>query len=172
LELNGVTFQGGFTTDVFGIVTGGDSQATYYAGLMDFGATADLEKILGWRGGSFQTTWLWISGNGPESPLSGQYLPLSGIAGYPTLRMLELWFEQDLWESKASLRLGQITADSEFLAADRFRQHPERRTRKPDGNARRAARRFTGRLVGDAPRGVPGECFCAGRKPLWLRLQP
>lgn len=93
LELNGVTFQGGFTTDVFGIVTGGDSQATYYAGLMDFGATADLEKLLGWRGGSFQTTWLWLSGNGPESPLGGQYLPLSGIAGYPTLRMLELWFE-------------------------------------------------------------------------------
>jgi porin len=118
LESNGVTFQGGFTTDVFGIVTGGDSQATYYAGLMDFGATADLEKILSWRGGSFQTTWLWISGNGPESPLSGLYLPLSGIAGYPTLRLLELWLEQDLSGGKASLRAGQLAADSEFLVSD------------------------------------------------------
>ena len=46
------------------------------------------------------------------------------IAGFNTLRMLELWFQQDFFQrgdgeaSGLSIRLGQLTADKEFIISD------------------------------------------------------
>jgi len=118
IEAHGVAFNSGYTCDVLGVVAGGGPDGTFYAGLLDFGVNADFEKLLGWEGASFQTTWLWLSGSGPADQLANSPLGLSGIAGYPTLRMLELWFQQEFHDGKISLRFGQLAADSEFLVSD------------------------------------------------------
>ena len=46
------------------------------------------------------------------------FLTISNIAGFNTFRNFELWFQQNLWEDKISLRLGQLAADSEFVISD------------------------------------------------------
>ena len=65
-----------------------------------------------------KTTWLWLSGRDASEDLAGNFLTISNIAGFNTLRMMELWFQQNLLEDKISLRLGQLTADSEFVISE------------------------------------------------------
>jgi porin len=120
----GLEISGGYTAEVWGNTTGGLKQGAVYTGLLDFGATLDLEKLIGWKGASISTTWLWLSGRDASEDLVGNFLTISNIAGFNTLRMLELWFQQDFVPREdegapgLSIRVGQITADSEFVISD------------------------------------------------------
>ncbi len=118
LQDKGVEIFGGYTAEVWGNTTGGLEQGTVYTGLLDFGVNLDLEKAIGWQGASVSTTWLWLSGRDASEDLVGNFLTISNIAGFNTLRMLELWFQQNLLDDKISFRLGQLTADSEFVISD------------------------------------------------------
>lgn len=60
----------------------------------------------------------WLSGSDASADLVGNCLTVSNIAGRNTLRMFDLWLQQELWDGKASIRLGQFSADSEFLGSD------------------------------------------------------
>lgn len=118
LQDKGIDITGGYTAEVWGNTTGGLKQGTVYTGLLDFGATVDLEKLVGWQGASVSTTWLWLSGRDASEDLVGNFLTISNIAGFNTLRMMELWFQQNLFDDKLSIRIGQLTADSEFVISD------------------------------------------------------
>ncbi|MFZ4776737.1 MAG: carbohydrate porin, partial [Terrimicrobiaceae bacterium] len=118
LSDKGVEIFGGYSVEVWGNTTGGLKTGTVYTGLLDFGAGVDLEKAIGWQGGSVSTTWLWLSGRDASEDLAGNFLTISNIAGFNTLRMFELWFQQELLDDKISIRLGQLSADSEFLISD------------------------------------------------------
>jgi porin len=125
LSDHGLEFFGGYTAEVWGNTTGGIKRGTVYTGLLDFGANLDFEKMVGWQGASFSTTWLWFSGRDASEDLAGNFLTVSNIAGFNTLRMLEMWFQQDFWQRDGdgkpaglSIRLGQLTADSEFIISD------------------------------------------------------
>ncbi len=118
LQDRGVEIFAGYTVEVWGNTTGGEKRGAVYTGLLDFGMELDLEKLAGWNGASVSTTWLWISGKDASEELVGNFLTISNIAGFQTLRMMELWFQQNLWEDKISIRLGQLTADSEFVISD------------------------------------------------------
>ena len=84
----------------------------------------DLEKLVGWKGARVRTRWLWLSGRDASKDLVGNFLTISNIAGFNTLRMGELWFQQDLFPHGddglpgLSLRVGQMMADSEFVISD------------------------------------------------------
>ena len=114
----GVEVFGGYTAEVWGNTTGGLTQGTVSTGLLDFGVNLDLEKAVGWRGASVSTTWLWLSGRDASEDLVGNFLTVSNIAGFNTLRMLDLWFQQTLLDDKVSLRVGQLAADAEFVISD------------------------------------------------------
>ena len=118
LEDRGVSLFGSYTCEVWGNTTGGLKTGSVYTALLEFGAEVDLEKLAGWSGGSVGTSWLWLSGRDASEDLVGNFLTISNIAGFNTLRMMELWFQQNFLEDKISLRLGNITADSEFLVSD------------------------------------------------------
>ena len=118
LSDKGVEIFGGYTAEVWGNAAGGLKTGSVYTGLLNFGVEADLEKALGWQGASVRTTWLWLSGRDPSEDLVGNFLAISNIAGFNTLRMFELWFQQNLLDDKSSLRFGQLSADSEFLISD------------------------------------------------------
>ena len=118
LQDRGVEFFGGYTAEVWGNTNGGVKDGAVYTGLLDFGLELDLEKSIGWSGATVSTTWLWLSGRDASEDLVGNFLTISNIAGFNTLRMLELWFEQNVWDDKITLRLGQLTADSEFVISD------------------------------------------------------
>lgn len=118
LSDHGIEIFGGYTAEVWGNTSGGLKTGSVYTGLLDFGAEVDLEKAAGWKGASMQTTWLWLSGRDASGDLAGNFLTISNIAGFNTLRMFGLWFQQNLLEDKISIRLGQLSADSEFLISE------------------------------------------------------
>lgn len=118
LSDHGIDIFGGYTAEVWGNTTGGVNTGAVYTGMLDFGTELDLEKIMGWKGAKISTTWLWISGQDASADLVGNFLTISNIAGFNTLRMMDLWFQQNLLDDKISIRLGQMTADAEFVISD------------------------------------------------------
>src|SRR6516164_9344808 len=111
----GIVFLGTEQVEGWGNTTGGLERGTVYTGLLKLGLNLDLEKAVGWCGSSVGTTWFWLSGRDASADLVGNFLTISGIAGFNTVRMFELWFQQNLLNDKISLRLGQLTADTEFI---------------------------------------------------------
>jgi porin len=118
MENCGVNFLGNYQAEIWGNTTGGSKRGTVYTGLIKFGLNLDLEKAAGWCGASLSTTWLWLSGRDASKDLVGNFLTISGNAGFDTLRMFELWFQQNLLRDTISLRLGQLSADTEFVTSE------------------------------------------------------
>lgn len=118
LEEHGVTLNAGYSAEVWGNTTGGVETGAVYTGLLDFGAELDLGKLAGLQGLTAGTTWLWLSGKDASADLVGNFLTVSNIAGFNTLRMFELWLEQEFFDGRASLKIGQLAPDGEFLVSD------------------------------------------------------
>jgi porin len=115
LAAQGVTYGINYIGDALGNVSGGLSQGTTYAGRAEFLVDADLEKLARWKGGAFHFNVYQIHGEGLSSHEIGNLMPASNVDAMPATRLYEAWFEQKIADGKASLRLGQIAADSEFI---------------------------------------------------------
>ena len=118
LSDHGVEIFGTYTAEVWGNTSGGIDQGAVYTGLLTFGAEVDLEKAIGWSGATVSTSWIWLSGRDASEDLVGNFLTISNLAGFNTLRMFDLWFQQNLLDDKISMRVGQFSADSEFIISD------------------------------------------------------
>ena len=119
LKDKGFTFTGTYIADFLGNASGGARRKTTYAGRLDLGMDIDLETLVDWSGArihanAFQTTGRGLSG----SALGNNFLKPSSVEAQPATRLYTLWLEQAFWSDKASLRLGQIAADDEFLVSD------------------------------------------------------
>ena len=114
----GITFPISYTGEVLGNVSGGYRRGAIYEGLLSVGALFDLEKLVGWKGGSFLVSGLYPHG----SSVSGEYVhdfnSVSSIDAFDSLRLYEAWFQQEFVDGKVSIRLGQILADTEFFVSD------------------------------------------------------
>jgi porin len=115
---HGVQIFGNYTVEVWGNTVGGLKQGALYTGLLGFGANVDLEKLIGWKGATIHNNWFWLSGRDASGDLAGNFLTISDIAGFDTLRMDELWLQQNLLDDRISIRLGQIRADTEFVISE------------------------------------------------------
>ena len=110
----GITFNTQYLAEVWGNALGGESTGTVYTGLMSLQGNVDLQKLLGWQGASVSTRWYWLSGQDISAEHVGNIFTVSNIAGFPTFRMNELWFQQKFLNDRISIRAGQLGADSEF----------------------------------------------------------
>ena len=110
----GITFNAQYVAEVWGNPTGGVSTGAVYTGLMSLQGNVDLQKLLGWRGASFSTRWYWLSGQDISAEHVGNIFTVSNIAGFRTVRMNELWLQQNFLGDRVSIRVGQMGADSEF----------------------------------------------------------
>jgi porin len=118
LEDRGVEFISTYTGQVWGNLAGGQQTGAAYLQVLQFGLNADLEKAVGWRGGSFRTTWLWNTGEQPSVSLVGSNFAISGIEYPASLRALDLWLQQKLVDDALTLRAGLFNADAEFTVSD------------------------------------------------------
>jgi porin len=118
LEDRGCQFIATYTSQTWGNVTGGVRQGATYGGLLQFGAELDLGKLVGWKGGSFNTTWLWIHGGNPTTSLTGAPFPASGIEAPNGFRALDLWFQQKFPGEVLTLRAGLFNADRDFTISE------------------------------------------------------
>ena len=113
----GITFNIQYIAEIWGNPVGGVSNGTVYTGLLTFQGDIDLQKLFGWQGASFSTRWYWLSGQDISAEHVGNILTVSNIAGFNTVRMNELWFQQKFLGDRISIRAGQMGADSEFYVS-------------------------------------------------------
>jgi porin len=116
----GVVFNFTYTADGFGVVSGGIRRGVLYNGLLDLGTDIDLEKLAGWKGGHFHVNAIYPHGANGSAEYVGDIGTFSNIEAYDTGRLYEVWLEQSFFEDRFSLRVGQITFDSEFAVLDAY----------------------------------------------------
>lgn len=104
-----------YTGEVFGLLSGGATTGASYEDLIDLEVNADLEKLVGWKGGSAHVSLLQIDNGGRNAAdLVGSLTDPSNIDASPTFRLFTVYLEQELGRA-GSFRAGQIAADDEFL---------------------------------------------------------
>ena len=114
----GFAFSPVLIAEVMGNVSGGDRRGVIFDGVLNLGLDIDLERLTNWwSGGSIHANALWIFGPSLSSQYIGDFGNTSNIAGYNTIRLQELWFEQSFWLQRASLRIGMLAADAEFFTS-------------------------------------------------------
>lgn len=118
LEDAGITFGLRAIGDLSRNPVGGLQQGRAFSGLMQFDTDFDLEKLMGWEGGTFHAGAFFIGGRGLSGKFVGNLMPISNIEADPAGRLAEVYFMQTLFDGALSFKIGQIAADSEFATAE------------------------------------------------------
>ena len=114
----GIEFGFSSVNEVWGNTVGGLKTGAVATGVIQLATAVDFEKLMDWKGGSFYSRWLCLTGEDPSATMLGNLLGVSSIAGYDTFRNAELWMQQKFLGDQVSLRAGQLTLDSEFVISD------------------------------------------------------
>lgn len=111
----GVDFQLQEQSEVWANLTGGLKQGATYDGLTTASVRLDLEKLIGWTGGSFYVSAEQIHGRGPSANLTGNEQLVSSLEATRDTKLYDLWVEQRLPGDRLSVRVGQEGANDEFM---------------------------------------------------------
>jgi porin len=121
LAERGVTFGFVHTTELLSNLRGGIRRGTVFDGKLEAMVGIDFGRLAGFDGLSFYSNSFQLHGSsGPNRSLIGGLNTISNIEALPTTRLSEIWFEQQFWGGKASLRAGQLVTDTEFLVSQYF----------------------------------------------------
>lgn len=113
----GVTYVVTYIGEGLGSARGGLRQGAVYGGRLDTSLDIDLERLAGWPGARFHTDFFQIHGHGLSARYVNNLTTVSGIEALPATRLFELWVDQRLFEDRLSIKVGQISADTEFAIA-------------------------------------------------------
>ncbi len=107
-----------YINEVLDVVSGGLARRASYEGRLDLSIDADLEKLTGWKGATAHATIYQIHAT-PRTAADnvGSITNPSNISAEQTTRLFTLWFQQNWWDDRVSLRAGQLAADDEFLTS-------------------------------------------------------
>lgn len=114
---HGVTYSLTYIGEVLGVVSGGQRRGSIYEGRLDGQLDVDLGKLAGLQGLAFHANAYQIHGHGLSRYYLANLFVTSGIEALSSTRLYELWFEQKLFDGKASIRAGQLAADTEFIVS-------------------------------------------------------
>ena len=113
-EQKGASFTAEYTGEVFGNLAGGYKRGSTYAGLIRASLKLDLAKLLCWNGATIYGSMLYPHGDGLTNSFTRDFNRLSNIDAYNSVRLFELWFQQEFCNDLFSIRIGQMSADQEF----------------------------------------------------------
>ena len=117
LKDKGIEVTLNYIAETFSVLSGGIRRAGSYGGRAEFSVDADLEKLVGWAGGSAHVTVFNIhSSRNNVSADVGGISNVSNIDAVPTTRLFTLWIEQN-FNDRFSIRAGQLAADDEFFGS-------------------------------------------------------
>jgi porin len=95
--------------------TGGIHQGATYDGVLWTYLIGDLHKAGLWKGLCFYTDAYQIHGRSITADDIGSLATVSNYEALPSTRLSELWLEQHMFNDHLTVRVGQLTADTEFL---------------------------------------------------------
>jgi porin len=105
------------TSEVLGNVSGGIKQGFVYDGLTQADLQLDTQRAFGWYGGTFNVSALYIHGSNLSANNLATIQTASGIEADRALRLWELWYDQKFLDGRADLKIGEQSADQEFIVS-------------------------------------------------------
>lgn len=106
-------------SEVWGNLSGGLRRGAAYDGLALASLCVDLAAATKgrWQGAHLFVSGFQVHGIGPTPQLVGALQTVSSIEATPSAKLYDLWLEQQLFGSKFSIRIGQGTADGDFMVS-------------------------------------------------------
>ncbi len=114
----GLDFLMTYTGEVYGNPVGGVKRSAVYDGLLELNVDVDLEKLVGWSGASLHAGAILPHGASGTDKYVGDLGVFSNIDSFDTYRLYELWLQQNCFNDRVSLRLGQLDIDEDFAGSD------------------------------------------------------
>lgn len=111
----GVAFHVFDVNEVWGNVSGGSHQGAAYDGVTQAALTIDLNTFAGFPDALFNVSGLQIRGRSISQDQLGVLNPVSGFEADRSLRLWELWYQQNFSSLGFDIKFGQIGIDTEFL---------------------------------------------------------
>jgi porin len=102
-----------YSGELVGNVSGGSRRGATYAGAAGVQAMLLLGRLVGWRGASVFAFLLGTHGGAP-SDLVGDVQGVSNLQAPATVRVEELWFQQNLFGDRLSWLAGRYDLNTEF----------------------------------------------------------
>lgn len=127
LSQHGLDFEFLYGASLPNNLSGGFRHGTRYQGalLMDF--SVDTEKLMGWDGGTFNVSSLWLHGEKPFSTYADGSPAFSGdlnkvnLLDFPNaLRLWELWYQQRFLDDKLAFKFGELSIDRDFVVPELY----------------------------------------------------
>jgi porin len=113
----GIYFSMSYVGDTLANVSGGNQKGNLYAGELSFGATLDLQKLIGLQGGSLHITFDERSGNN-ASTFAGTNFGLAGNHGpNNVIRLANFYYEQALFHDRVDITFGRTNPTADFATS-------------------------------------------------------
>ena len=117
LEESGITPRLILVTDFAGNPSGGRSQGATAPSSVELSLFFDLEKIFGLKGGSIFASFSERWGTVSRRLYIGNVFSTQQIYGFQTYRVIDVSYQQKLFDDRVELRLGRFAAMDDFLVS-------------------------------------------------------
>ncbi len=117
LHDKGVDLTINYINETFAVLSGGLVRRGSYEGRLEVSVDTDLQKLIGWSGASTHATFYEIHNVGHTTAEDnvGSLADPSNIDALATGRLFTAWFQQNAFDDRVSLRIGQLAGDDEFI---------------------------------------------------------
>ncbi len=116
-EDTGVEFSLTYTNNIAGNPVGGKSQGFTYTDNIGFGATFDMEKLIGWEGAALTVSGLNRSGSSLSQDNIGNQFTVQQVFGGQTAMFYALFIEQRMFDDTMTLKLGRFATGDDFASS-------------------------------------------------------
>lgn len=117
-DKSGIDITLNYIGETFAVLSGGLERCASYEGRLEFSVDTDLKKLIGWTGGSTHATVFQIHNGGRNAADNvGSIADPSNIDALATTRLFTAWFQQNMFDDRFSVRIGQLAADDEFITS-------------------------------------------------------
>ncbi|WP_348645224.1 carbohydrate porin [Methylobacterium sp. BTF04] len=117
LASRGVVSSFNAIADILGDTNGGTRRTATVTNRIDMQLDVDLDRFAGWSGAAFRVEAFQINGAGLSRAAVNDLAVVSELEALPSTRLYELWVEQQLFDGKLAIKVGQVAADTEFLVS-------------------------------------------------------
>jgi porin len=118
LKAKGIDIGLSYIAETFAVLSGGLRQRASFEGRIDLAVDTDLEKLVGWKGASTNVTVFQIHNGGFNvADNVGSIADPSNIDALATTRLFNIWFQQNFFDDRISVRVGQLGIDLESFTS-------------------------------------------------------
>lgn len=115
MENRGISLDAKLTLDWSANFHGGlMTRNEVYRHLLNVNLTLDTQKLIGWEGGTFFTSFQQHSGRNGAERLTGDLQGFDNIDAEEFSQVSELWYEQRFLQNLLRVKIGKVDANSEF----------------------------------------------------------